>query len=348
MRRSRFLFRRTMGNRLVLASRSCPAFCAGAAAATAVVALLAATRGRGGGGVTTLATVGEHFRFAHLHVGATKVLSWSPSGSSVILRNLRPILPGHVVAASERRVARLEDLREGELLDLVESVRSVQNVARAQHGATAFNLALKDGDAAGQPVPHVHMHLVPRRPGDLAENDLVYELIDRWSPIDGHENIPPPLEIPPDDLRNARSQSDMAAEATRYASAAAADLATSAALGPLPAGDVAFGSFNVKNTQVFFCSKSGLSLAIVNLKPLCPGHVLVIPRRVVPLLSDLTAEEHEDLWRTVRHVQALVQRCHGATSSNLGVQDGRDAGQSVPHVHVHILPRAPPATRAAL
>ena len=41
----------------------------------------------------------------------------------------------------------------------------------------------------------------------------------------------------------------------------------------------------------------------------------------------------------VRQVQRIVESYHGAVGANIGVQDGKDAGQSVPHVHVHILPR---------
>jgi len=66
----------------------------------------------------------------------------------------------------------------------------------------------------------------------------------------------------------------------------------------------------------------------------------VIPRRVVPRLADLTDEELCDLWRSAREIAGKVETLHGATASNVAVQDGRAAGQSVPHVHVHILPRA--------
>ena len=58
-----------------------------------------------------------------------------------------------------------------------------------------------------------------------------------------------------------------------------------------------------------------------------------------PARRELSAAEADDLWSTVRRVQAAVETAHGASSSEIGVQDGRDAGQSVPHVHVHIIPR---------
>ena len=80
-------------------------------------------------------------------------------------------------------------------------------------------------------------------------------------------------------------------------------------------------------------------MAFVNLKPLLPGHVLVSPRRVVPRLSDLSQDEVADLFVTVQRVGRMVERVFNASSLNIAMQDGADAGQSVPHVHAHIIPR---------
>jgi bis(5'-adenosyl)-triphosphatase len=82
-----------------------------------------------------------------------------------------------------------------------------------------------------------------------------------------------------------------------------------------------------------------LSIAIVNLKPLLPGHVLVSPRRVVARFNDLSAAEVQDLFLTVQRVSRMVERVYDASSLNIAIQDGVDAGQSVPHVHAHIIPR---------
>ncbi|ETI22540.1 hypothetical protein G647_06615 [Cladophialophora carrionii CBS 160.54] len=99
-----------------------------------------------------------------------------------------------------------------------------------------------------------------------------------------------------------------------------------------------FGPFAV-TSQVFHLSPSRLSYGLVNLKPLLPGHILICPVRSVPRLSQLTATETADLFNTVRSVSRTLQRVYRATSFNIAVQDGVDAGQSVPHVHVHVIPR---------
>ncbi|BEJ13286.1 hypothetical protein CspHIS471_0304600 [Cutaneotrichosporon sp. HIS471] len=97
-----------------------------------------------------------------------------------------------------------------------------------------------------------------------------------------------------------------------------------------------FSVFDVTR-QVFF--ETPLSLGIVNLKPLRPGHVLIISKRVVSRLSDLDRSEVSDLFQSVQRVGRIVEKAYEAEALNIAVQDGVSAGQSVPHVHVHIIPR---------
>ncbi|KAL2370481.1 bis(5'-nucleosidyl)-tetraphosphatase [Blastomyces gilchristii SLH14081] len=94
---------------------------------------------------------------------------------------------------------------------------------------------------------------------------------------------------------------------------------------------------NINNQQVFYVTP--LSFALVNLKPLLPGHVLVCPLRRVPRVTDLTPSETTDLFLTVRRVGRMIQRVYHGTSLNIAIQDGPEAGQTVPHVHAHIIPR---------
>lgn len=89
--------------------------------------------------------------------------------------------------------------------------------------------------------------------------------------------------------------------------------------------------------QVFHITKH--SFAIVNLKPLLPGHILVSPIRVQPRLADLSRDEISDLFNTVTRIQRTLTRLYRAEAFNVAVQDGEAAGQSVPHVHCHVIPR---------
>lgn len=103
--------------------------------------------------------------------------------------------------------------------------------------------------------------------------------------------------------------------------------------------DYSFGPWTIHSSEIF--STSPLSFAFVNLKPVVPGHVLVSSKRVVPRFTDLTPEEVSDLWVLAQRVGVAVESHFGATSLTLAIQDGPAAGQTVSHVHVHVLPRRP-------
>ena len=57
----------------------------------------------------------------------------------------------------------------------------VGSVIEQYFGAESLTLAIQDGPAAGQSVPHVHIHCLPRRYGDFKNNDEVYDAIDEHS-----------------------------------------------------------------------------------------------------------------------------------------------------------------------
>eukprot|EP00633_Aureoumbra_lagunensis_P001822 CAMPEP_0197291696 /NCGR_PEP_ID=MMETSP0890-20130614/18279_1 /TAXON_ID=44058 ORGANISM="Aureoumbra lagunensis, Strain CCMP1510" /NCGR_SAMPLE_ID=MMETSP0890 /ASSEMBLY_ACC=CAM_ASM_000533 /LENGTH=273 /DNA_ID=CAMNT_0042764975 /DNA_START=33 /DNA_END=851 /DNA_ORIENTATION=- len=236
---------------------------------------------------------------------------------------LSPLLPGHVILAPKRQVARLIDLNDEEFDELCAAIRLVQN------DAPAFNIAMKDGSAAGQPIPHCHFHVIPRTPGDLPRNDDIYEMLDAWAP----KNVAASsirLQVPEDSTRETRTPVDMANEATMYA--------TLLDWKPTDNEQFFFGKFKIDSSQVFYATP--LTYTLVNLKPLVPGHVLVIPRRIVSNVRSLTDAENHDLWRCARHIERFIIKHYSASAANLAIQDGVAAGQSVPHVHIHILPRS--------
>ena len=85
--------------------------------------------------------------------------------------------------------------------------------------------------------------------------------------------------------------------------------------------------------------ESGHSFAFPDGFPIAEGHSLVIPRRHDSSLFDLTEEEQMDLWRLVTNVRNRLTELHRPDGFNVGLNDGRAAGQTVMHAHVHVIPR---------
>ncbi|KAB8114025.1 hypothetical protein EE612_053211 [Oryza sativa] len=98
-----------------------------------------------------------------------------------------------------------------------------------------------------------------------------------------------------------------------------------------------FGPHEIDERQVF--RTSPLSFAIVNIRHTRPGHVLVCPKRLVKRFADLSPDETSDLWIMAKEIGARVEQYHRASSLTFTIQDGPHSGQTVPHVHVHIVPR---------
>ena len=73
--------------------------------------------------------------------------------------------------------------------------------------------------------------------------------------------------------------------------------------------------------------------------PISPGHSLVIPRRHVDSFFSLTAEEKLDLLGLLEIAKAGVDAEFNPDSYNVGINDGPAAGQTVPHLHIHLIPR---------
>lgn len=106
---------------------------------------------------------------------------------------------------------------------------------------------------------------------------------------------------------------------------------------PMSKESIFFHTFAV-DSQVFF--KSKYTYALVNLKPLVPGHVLVVPLRTsVIRFGDLTPPESADYMMSLQLIQKFIYKAYKADSLNIAIQDGPESGQSVPHLHTHLIPR---------
>lgn len=103
--------------------------------------------------------------------------------------------------------------------------------------------------------------------------------------------------------------------------------------------DRQFGSQTIPKSTIFF--ESPYCFAFTNLRCVVKGHVLVSPKRMVPRLQCLSRDEMSDLFTTVCKVQMMLEEIYNASSATATVQDGPDAGQTINHVHFHVMPRKP-------
>lgn len=73
--------------------------------------------------------------------------------------------------------------------------------------------------------------------------------------------------------------------------------------------------------------------------PIAEGHTLVVPKRHVASLFDLTAEKQAAVWSLVAQVRGKLMAELKPDGFNIGCNDGKAAGQTVMHAHVHVIPR---------
>ena len=121
----------------------------------------------------------DTYGFGPISISARQVLF--ASAQCLVITNIRPVVPGHVLVLPRRRTARLADLDSEELAEMWAVARDVAVGLEAHLGTTAITFCIQDGVAAGQTVPHVHIHILPRREGDFLNNDDIYPAVDRCS-----------------------------------------------------------------------------------------------------------------------------------------------------------------------
>ena len=73
--------------------------------------------------------------------------------------------------------------------------------------------------------------------------------------------------------------------------------------------------------------------------PVSEGHTLVVPKRHATSLFDLPAEVQQSVWALVTEVRNHLADELNPDAFNVGINDGEAAGQTVPHAHIHVIPR---------
>jgi len=81
------------------------------------------------------------------------------------------------------------------------------------------------------------------------------------------------------------------------------------------------------------------TLAFLDIHPSAPGHTLVIPKAHVARVEDLPEEDARSLFASLHKIVGRIQEAMGAPATTIGINNGQESGQEVPHVHIHVIPR---------
>ncbi len=84
---------------------------------------------------------------------------------------------------------------------------------------------------------------------------------------------------------------------------------------------------------------SPLGLVVRDAFPISLGHTLIIPKRHVGSFFELAADERAELLALLDKAKTVVDKEFSPQGYNIGINDGAAAGQTVPHLHIHLIPR---------
>ena len=91
------------------------------------------------------------------------------SGNAVAFFDAFPITEGHMLVAPRKHVSSIYELPASEQSELWEIVGKVRTLLMERFEVDSLNIGVNDGVAAGQTVAHAHVHVIPRRPGDVPD-----------------------------------------------------------------------------------------------------------------------------------------------------------------------------------
>ncbi|KXA91230.1 hypothetical protein AKJ57_02025 [candidate division MSBL1 archaeon SCGC-AAA259A05] len=80
-------------------------------------------------------------------------------------------------------------------------------------------------------------------------------------------------------------------------------------------------------------------ISFLDINPKAPGHSLVIPKEHVEILTELEDELACEIFKVTKRVEEMLKESLDADAFTIGINDGKAAGQEIPHLHINVLPR---------
>lgn len=81
------------------------------------------------------------------------------------------------------------------------------------------------------------------------------------------------------------------------------------------------------------------TLSFLDVNPITEGHTLVIPKTHATLVEDLNNDNISSVFETTQKISKKLRETLDKPSTTIAIHNGKEAGQEIPHVHVHIIPR---------
>lgn len=97
--------------------------------------------------------------------------------------------------------------------------------------------------------------------------------------------------------------------------------------------------FCARITDPGIIAGNDLAAAFYDGFPVSAGHTLIVPRRHVADFFDLNEQEQMAIWMLVAPVRRILEKKHMIDGFNIGINIGEAGGQTIPHVHIHVIPR---------
>ena len=93
------------------------------------------------------------------------------------------------------------------------------------------------------------------------------------------------------------------------------------------------------SSQIDIIYENSICIAFYDKYPVSPGHTLIIPKRHVSNYFELNKQESEAINEMLQKVKVKIDECFHPDGYNIGINVNEAAGQTVFHVHVHLIPR---------
>ncbi|TNV82802.1 hypothetical protein FGO68_gene11442 [Halteria grandinella] len=117
-------------------------------------------------------------KFGHIQINPNFLFMNRDRVFAMVVHN--PIKEGHILVCPKSQKARYRELDTQELFELSLTVQFLTKFLQKKYNTDSATVTIQEGSGAGQTINHLHVHIIPRRPGDFKNNDDIYGLLETF------------------------------------------------------------------------------------------------------------------------------------------------------------------------